>query len=92
MAEPRDRNPLSTDDIARTGENEDRGPATAVMEQAIGFERPELGDHLFRQPVAEILLFGIAAQVVEGQHGQHDFVIGWPIAWTLAEPRRRSNQ
>ena len=37
-----------------------------------GVGSTQMGDHLLGQPVAEVLLFGIAGQVLERQHGQHD--------------------
>ncbi len=44
----------------------------------VGVEVPELGDHLFGQPVAEVLLVGVAAQVLEGQHRQHHLLARRP--------------
>ena len=36
--------------------------------QALGLQASELGDHLLGQPFAEVLLLGVAAQVLERQH------------------------
>src|SRR6266852_4309587 len=38
---------------------------------------PQLCNHLFRQTVRKVLLFGIAREILEGQHGQHDFFRSW---------------
>ncbi len=32
----------------------------------------QLCNHLFRQAVGKVLLFGITSEILEGQHGQHD--------------------
>src|SRR5467141_1024306 len=38
---------------------------------------PQLCNRLFRQAVRKVLLFGIAGEILEGQHGQHDFSRSW---------------
>ena len=38
---------------------------------------PQLCNHLFRQAVRKVLLFGITSEILEGQHGQHDFFRSW---------------
>src|SRR5467141_2652591 len=37
----------------------------------------QLCNRLFRQTVRKVLLFGIAGEILEGQHGQHDFFRSW---------------
>src|SRR5260221_2409466 len=37
----------------------------------------QLCNRLFRQTVRKVLLFGIAREILEGQHGQHDFFRSW---------------
>src|ERR1035437_3723901 len=39
--------------------------------QALGVEIPHLRNHLFGQTVAEVVLRGIAGEVVEWEHGEH---------------------
>ena len=40
--------------------------------KARGLSTAQVRDHLLRQPVTQIILFGIASKVLERQHGQHD--------------------
>src|SRR6266446_9443692 len=37
----------------------------------------QLCNRLFRQTVRKVLLFGITGEILEGQHGQHDFFRSW---------------
>src|SRR5258708_24824267 len=37
----------------------------------------QLCNRLFRQTVRKELLFGITGEILEGQHGQHDFFRSW---------------
>src|SRR6267378_2045477 len=45
--------------------------------QVFRVKPPQLCNHLFRQTVRKVLLFGIAGEILEGQHGQHDFFRSW---------------
>ena len=43
-----------------------------MIPKSRGVDAAEVGDHLLGQPVTEVLLLGIAGEVLERQHGQHD--------------------
>ena len=47
----------------------DRGACNHA--KPLGIEPPDLDNHLLRQSVTEVILAGVARQVLERQHGQH---------------------